>query len=98
MQFRGESSWCLFATEELGELYLLGLDFVFSGTVVLGNVVVDEGHNVQPKLVFGQFTSVFPDEFNIETGVGADKAFVFSINPHRLSEVSMAESEGEKKK
>lgn len=53
MQFRGESSWCLFATEELGELYLLGLDFVFSGTVVLGNVAVDEGHNVQPKLVFG---------------------------------------------
>lgn len=41
---------------------------------------------------------MFPDEFNIETSVGADKAFVFSINPHRLSEVSMAESEGEKKK
>lgn len=40
---------------------------------------------------------MFPDEFNIETGVGADKAFVFSVNPHRLSEVSMAESEGEKK-
>lgn len=42
---RGKSSWCPFATEEL-----LGLDFVFSGIVFPGNVVVDAGHNVQPKL------------------------------------------------